>query len=441
MSALSLFVTGGPIPRNSNMYIERRADEYLGKHLMRMEYIALIEPHQQGKTSLIWRMMQKYSADRNYSWIYTDMSLWTEPMSLTKWQTVLKDWISKRIQESTPSFYQMLNPTIVELPWKDFLEELSKKAEDKGIKLVIVFDEVAALPSDCIEGIFQPIRAIYNLRMAQTYYEHLNFVISCAYHPALLSQDSALSHILNLCQRININDFSLEQVKNLVEHIPNINPDNKQTIAARIHYWVDGQPFLTQWLCSHVFNESEFLVLESVDKAVFKFVQGDIHHWTIIERKLRIYSDLRKMLKSILDGEQKAFNPSASSDIQALQLMGLVKADEQNFCKIRNRLYKLILKEQRKYDEENDSSTATSQIDAQVNKEKMNLKELSQKITKCFNDSELRSLCFGLDIDYDSLVGEGKSGKARELVAYLQRRNCLPDLITICRRERPNVLW
>ena len=38
-----------------------------------------------------------------------------------------------------------------------------------------------------------------------------------------------------------------------------------------------------------------------------------------------------------------------------------------------------------------------------------------------FDTSELRTLCFDLDVDYDNLPGEGKMDKARELVMYLRR--------------------
>ncbi len=66
---------------------------------------------------------------------------------------------------------------------------------------------------------------------------------------------------------------------------------------------------------------------------------------------------------------------------------------------------------------------------------------LHQKLTVHFDDNELRTLCLRLDVDYDSLVGEGKAGKARELVTYLQRRERLSEMIAFCRQERPKVSW
>ena len=70
-----------------------------------------------------------------------------------------------------------------------------------------------------------------------------------------------------------------------------------------------------------------------------------------------------------------------------------------------------------------------------------NLARLRQGLRTCFNDSELRDLCFDLGVDYESLPGEGKGDKARELIAYLGRRSCIPRLIEKCDLERPQVYW
>jgi hypothetical protein len=68
----------------------------------------------------------------------------------------------------------------------------------------------------------------------------------------------------------------------------------------------------------------------------------------------------------------------------------------------------------------------------------MNLVELRDFINTYFSDSELRDLCFELSIDYESLGGDNKPAKARELVAYCQRRNRLAELETACLQLRPN---
>jgi hypothetical protein len=54
-----------------------------------------------------------------------------------------------------------------------------------------------------------------------------------------------------------------------------------------------------------------------------------------------------------------------------------------------------------------------------------------------FNNSELRDLCFRLDIDYENLPGEGKATKARELILYCERQGRTRDLAEACCRLRP----
>jgi len=52
---------------------------------------------------------------------------------------------------------------------------------------------------------------------------------------------------------------------------------------------------------------------------------------------------------------------------------------------------------------------------------------------------EFRTLCFDLGVNHDALGGEGLSGKARQLVLFLQKRNALPTLVEWLRRERPDI--
>lgn len=57
------------------------------------------------------------------------------------------------------------------------------------------------------------------------------------------------------------------------------------------------------------------------------------------------------------------------------------------------------------------------------------LADLRQFIEDWFDLEELRTLCFDLRVDYDSLRGEGKAAKVRELLATLKRQRRLKDLI------------
>ena len=67
--------------------------------------------------------------------------------------------------------------------------------------------------------------------------------------------------------------------------------------------------------------------------------------------------------------------------------------------------------------------------------------QLRQGLVDCFNEEELRTLCFDLGLDYESLPAQGKDGKAREIVAYFERIGSTPRLVEQCRRLRPQGPW
>ena len=52
-----------------------------------------------------------------------------------------------------------------------------------------------------------------------------------------------------------------------------------------------------------------------------------------------------------------------------------------------------------------------------------------------FSLEELRTLCFNLGENYDSLAGEGREGKARELVSYLERKERIGELINLLKSK------
>lgn len=66
---------------------------------------------------------------------------------------------------------------------------------------------------------------------------------------------------------------------------------------------------------------------------------------------------------------------------------------------------------------------------------------MRQTIDRLFNETELHNLCFDLGIDYETLGGENKSARARELVAYAQRHGLTSLLVDRCRALRPDWQW
>lgn len=64
--------------------------------------------------------------------------------------------------------------------------------------------------------------------------------------------------------------------------------------------------------------------------------------------------------------------------------------------------------------------------------------QLRRVLTVYFDESELRSLCFDLGIDYELLGGVDKQTKAVELITFCERRGRLLEVLAACHRLRPN---
>ncbi|MBK7896929.1 MAG: hypothetical protein IPJ90_19000 [Anaerolineaceae bacterium] len=71
----------------------------------------------------------------------------------------------------------------------------------------------------------------------------------------------------------------------------------------------------------------------------------------------------------------------------------------------------------------------------------MNREKLHTLIDQSFNIDDLKTLCFNLHIDYDSILGEGKKAKIRELILEFERINKTNELVTKCQEMRPNISW
>ena len=69
------------------------------------------------------------------------------------------------------------------------------------------------------------------------------------------------------------------------------------------------------------------------------------------------------------------------------------------------------------------------------------MSQVREVLTERLDDEEIRTLCFDLSIDYESLTGMGKAGKVRELVAYMKRYDRLEELIDHVQRQRPDIDW
>jgi hypothetical protein len=335
----SHFQTGGPLLGNSQVYIVREADERAAVSLRRMDYISLIEPRQQGKTSLINRLISQFSED-GYTFAVRDlMAAKSSDSSLVEWYTSLGRWLSRQLHFIPND--QWPKPPRDSASWEEFLAEVAEKAKVAYQNVVIVLDEIGAIPSDWATDFFSIIRSIYTSRQSFSFWQHLTFVIAGAYNPKSLIQDTAVSNF-NVDQRITLNDFDLSQVKQLVAflELPN---ELAEVVAERIYYWTGGQPYLSQQLCFYLekqkHNITPTLTERLVDEAVVHFFNEDTRHLERI-KNLNDTPELLAYIKRITTDPRKRLSAGLNDkQFELAYIRGIIKADLGGLCQIRNRIY------------------------------------------------------------------------------------------------------
>ncbi len=74
-------------------------------------------------------------------------------------------------------------------------------------------------------------------------------------------------------------------------------------------------------------------------------------------------------------------------------------------------------------------------------RQRRHLAQLYQILCDRLDIEELRSLCFLAGVEYDDLRGEGRAGKARELIRYLDNRRQVAALVEAGKKMRPDIDW
>jgi Tol biopolymer transport system component len=74
-------------------------------------------------------------------------------------------------------------------------------------------------------------------------------------------------------------------------------------------------------------------------------------------------------------------------------------------------------------------------------RERTSISELAETLARCLDESELSALCSSLGLTYAELPGAAKTAKIRDLVAQLERRGRIPELVQKSKQTCPEVAW
>ncbi|MBM3175922.1 MAG: hypothetical protein FJZ93_09445 [Chloroflexi bacterium] len=326
---MSLYHTLGPVDPNHPTFISRQdtireIDALITEPRIGISaYPAILGARQVGKTTLLLEIRAKYAK----SWSCVSISC-------------------QGLGElNMPALYQqVVNETNQQLGLGlsvDFnfgtgvvFEEFLRRAVNccQRFPLIFLINEIGGLRDEMAVAFAETIRKIFDVRHTVNEYGKIAFILAGSSDLASLC-GSKTSPLVNVVKYIWLDDFSLEQTRQLAE------VGHLDALAEQIYSWTSGHPYLTQRLCSILENNPK----QTVDQAVQELLQGRDSHFEWIRRKLKENDEVtQNTALRINSGERISYNEHQDA-IYSLKLIGVIKKDTQGACSIRNKIYEEVL--------------------------------------------------------------------------------------------------
>ena len=343
---------------NAPSYLERAADAQLLDALVAGEYVFLLDSRQKGKSSLVARTMVKLK-ERGIDAVKLDLQRIGANVTPDQWYAGLAAGLGQELGLTKEIFdywgaHQEVGPLA---RWIGALEMVVLARNERPI--VIFIDEVdfvRALPFPTDE-FFAGIRDCYNRRSEVRGFERLSFCLVGVATPGQLIRNPEITPF-NIGTRIDLSDFTFDETRVYANVLSQSNRDGEQ-LTKRIHYWVNGHPYLTQLLCSQVAFHLDVTAPHHVDKLVKdlfftpesrmrepnladverRMLDPDVPGMSLEERKTQVLALYGRLLRGKgVDANEE--NPVVVS----LRLAG-IGLEERGNLRVRNRIYKTVFNE------------------------------------------------------------------------------------------------
>lgn len=340
-------------------YIERSADARLLDALLAGEYVFVLDSRQKGKSSLVARTLVKLK-EHGVQTVKLDLQRIGANVTPEQWYAGLLAGIGQELG-CTPRLFEhwAAHQTLGPLArWLAAIETVA--LPDLEHPLVIFVDEVdfvRALPFPTDE-FFGGIRDCYNRRTNDPNFTRLTFCLVGVATPSQLVRNPEITPF-NIGLRLELSDFTREETQGYAAALNAPNRDG-QALLERVHHWVNGHPYLTQLLCSHLAGNPAITNSKGVDALVQTLflapearsqepnfidverhlLEPDVPGMTPEERKTQVLELYGRMLKGRpVEGQEE--NPIFAT----LRLSG-VGLDERGQLRVRNRTYRHVFDEQ-----------------------------------------------------------------------------------------------
>lgn len=351
-SSGDFFSVGPPLHAVRAGYVRRRADDLLFDAILAGRYAHVSAPCRSGKTSLVAATAARLEA-KGFSVAILDLGQIGERDAGTdagRWYYSVAYRILRqlRIRFDLQSWWQEKSVLGNCQRLLEFYNEIVLRFVKE--RIVIFVDEVQCIGDNSLgTELLASIRSAHNGRAMDPEFARLTFVLLGECDPASLIDEPALSPF-TVSQSVPLDDFTRDDLNIFATEL-DLPAEQARQALDRIHYWTNGQPYLTQKLARAISREQ-------IDGDIDALVDGLVRQQFMGRAALRTEPHLCHIHREVMRNGKRSeallnlygrlrkgvpVDTDRGSPLQRrLMAIGLLTVDGDGDLQVRNRIYESV---------------------------------------------------------------------------------------------------
>lgn len=321
------FITGGAVPLDSGSYVDRPFEDDLFGAVTAGDWVMLMGPRQHGKSSALTRLFVKLT-DSGFHCALVDLQAYGAEASYDDFLV----WLSARIARDVGS------EPVDSAGSEDLETVLRETLPEELANIVVILDEVSAVPEACRRRFFGQLRALFNARGRSPRDDltwRVNFVFAGTFRPEQMIEGD--NSPFNVSQFLATTDLSRDQVRELASRVGG---EELAGSADAIYERVGGQPYLVQVALAAAERLASEGSPDLVQPTIDRLLAGDDRHVTNLVRQVRGDPQLLAIIPRILAQD---LDFDGGNDDHHFALVVGVAAVNDGVLAARNELYRQVL--------------------------------------------------------------------------------------------------